>query len=316
MATEQGRNAQKPLRILYFGMLGQLSARPLAALLAAGQNVVGVILPAGSLPAFQPQSDEPITAVFPTGPDNVIPVINSDSPDMLQLVQRYRLSTYASRSLDHPQTVDLIRQMQPDVICVSCFTQRIPTKILNIPLHGGLNLHPSLLPKYRGPDPLFWTFRAGDLETGVTIHYMDEGLDTGDIAMQVPVPLPDGTTGPEAEQILAAQGGELLAVALVRLAEGRLPRKPQVSGGSYQPAPTPADYSISTDWPARRAYNFMRGTANRKRPYALAIEGQVIFLQTAVFFNESMTLPHPIIWRGKDVLIRMSPGVLRARVAV
>lgn len=316
MVTEHGSKANAPFQILFFSMMGQLSIRPLTALLAAGMNVVGLVVPAKTLPATLMQEEEsPFTAILPPTPETM-PLLTPNAPSLLQIAQQHQLPLYAAQDLESKETIDTITDLRPNVIIVSCFSLRIPTNVLEIPTHGALNVHPSLLPKFRGPDPLFWTFRAGELDTGVTIHYMDEGLDTGDIAMQVPVSLPQGVGEPEAEKILAAQAGELLTAAVTRLEEGNLPRRPQVSGGSYQPAPSPADYSISTDWPAQRAYTFMRGTVNRKRPYALASEGQVIFLQTAVFYNESMTLPHPIIWRGNDVLIQMAPGVLRARVAV
>lgn len=315
MVTERGSKANAPFRILFFSMMGQLSIRPLTALLAAGMNVIGLVVPVKTLPTTLIRDESPFTAVLPPTA-GAMPLLTPNAPSLLQIARQHQLPLYAARDLETKEAIDTITDLRPDAIIVSCFSLRIPTDVLEIPTHGALNVHPSLLPKFRGPDPLFWTFRAGELDTGVTIHYMDEGLDTGDIAMQVPVSLPKGISEPEAEKILAAQAGELLTAAVTRLKEGKLPRRPQVSGGSYQPAPSPADYSISTDWPAQRAYTFMRGTANRKRPYALASEGQVIFLQTAVFYNESMTLPHPIIWRGNDVLIQMSPGVLRARVAV
>ena len=82
---------------------------------------------------------------------------------------------------------------------------------------------------------------------------MDEGLDTGDIVLQAPITLPDGISGAEADRLCARLGAELMVRAVGLLARGRLPRRPQPPGGSYQPAPQAADFHLDITWPARRA---------------------------------------------------------------
>jgi methionyl-tRNA formyltransferase len=122
------------------------------------------------------------------------------------------------------------------VVC-SCFPWRIPAALLSVPRYGWWNLHPSLLPAYRGPAPLFWQQQAGETATGITLHQMDEGLDTGPIlgAVTVSLHLADWR---ESEQILGAEGGQLVVRALEQLMASQLVFQPQDEArASYQPLP-------------------------------------------------------------------------------
>src|SRR6266536_191528 len=111
----------------------------------------------------------------------------------------------------NPGTIRVLTEYQPETICVACFSKRIPRDILDIPRLGCLNVHPSLLPANRGPEPLFWTFREGNQRTGVTIHLMDEGMDTGPIVAQEALEIPDGISYTQLEAQCAELGGKLLA---------------------------------------------------------------------------------------------------------
>src|ERR1051326_2814852 len=108
-----------------------------------------------------------------------------------------------------PATVSTLAAYQPDFICVPCFSLRFARSILDIPRLGSLNVHPSLLPAHRGPVPLFWVFRQSLQQTGVTIHLMDEGMDTGDILAQSVIEISDGISYAELELRCAARGGEI-----------------------------------------------------------------------------------------------------------
>jgi methionyl-tRNA formyltransferase len=203
--------------------------------------------------------------------------------------------------------------LQADLAIVACFPRLIPEHILAVPPHGFLNLHPSLLPELRGPFPLFWTFRLGQQHTGVTVHHMDAGLDSGDIALQQELFLPDGISGPQADALLAAHGGSLLLDACRRLAAGTLPRIPQHSGGSTYSRPTAEDFQIPTSWSARRAYNFICGTAEWGTPYRITGQGIDLTLREAISFNASASQQQPFQQDGRDCSIQFTPGVLHAR---
>jgi methionyl-tRNA formyltransferase len=128
-------------------------------------------------------------------------------------------------------------ELGTELVVCSCFPWRIPAALLAIPRHGWWNLHPSLLPAYRGPDPLFWQQQAGETATGITLHQMDEELDTGPILATAVVSLPLAHLR-ESEQILGAEGGQLVIRALEQLMAGQLVLQPQDEArASYQPLP-------------------------------------------------------------------------------
>ncbi|KAA3656641.1 MAG: hypothetical protein DWQ04_30530 [Chloroflexi bacterium] len=296
-------------------MFGVLSRLPLAVLLQAGVDVVGVVVPANRVPPFLLEGNgrfpTPITPVQPPQPTTNL-FQQDSSISTLELAAQHQIPAFGVRHLQAEATLNSLRALSPDVICVSCFPQKLPPVLLQLPRLGCLNLHPSLLPHFRGPAPLFWTFQRGVSETGVTIHWMDEAFDTGDIALQKPLTLPDGISNQEAEQLLAKVGGDLMVDALQRLANNNLPRKPQPAGFAADPLPRDADFELNLNWSARRAFNFMRGTGGWKRPYVITINNQLIKLQVAIDFQPHQILSHPIATNGNQVIIQLNPGVLFA----
>ncbi len=292
------------LRVVYFGMLGDFSQRPLQALLAAGVSVVAVCLPAA---ARWPEIKrvEPVTAV------SQLPLRNHfAATTIVSLAWQQGIPVYEIGDLRASAARARLADLRPEVACVACFDRRIPASVLSIPQHGFLNVHPSLLPDFRGPAPLFWTFREGISETGVTVHVMDEGLDTGDIALQAPLTLPEGISGAAADALLADAGGKLLVEALARLQDGTLIRQPQVGNGRLAPTPQPADFHIPTSWSARRAFNFMRGAADWGRPFTLLAGEERVAAQTAVAYAADGRLPQPIVRQEKVIQVQFSPGSL------
>ena len=194
------------------------------------------------------------------------------------------IPSYESGEIGHPEVTDWLIEMSVDVVCVACWNRVIPASVLDIPRHGFLNVHPSLLPAYRGPYPLFWQFRSGETATGVSVHWMDAGLDTGDIAGQREIQFEDGIRG--AEALCALSGGELLAEVLVNLKNGELLRDPQPARGSYFPAPSSEDFALDADWHPRRAFNFMRANAEWGIPFRHESDGTVHWLADALEWRE------------------------------
>ncbi len=107
---------------------------------------------------------------------------------------------------------------------VACFSFVLPPALLQAPRLGCYNLHPSLLPGYRGPAPLFWQRRLGEEQTGVTLHRMTPAVDAGEIVAQVGVPLPDGSSAAQADALTAQVGAGLMLHMLARLVQGPLVR--------------------------------------------------------------------------------------------
>ena len=115
------------------------------------------------------------------------------------------------------EIVDILKDINPDVICVVAYGKIIPKEILEIPKYGCVNVHPSLLPQYRGSAPIQWAILNGDKETGVTTMYLDEGMDSGDIILQTKTPIDKDETSGELWDRLSKIGAELLVETLEKI---------------------------------------------------------------------------------------------------
>ena len=159
--------------------------------------------------------------------------------------QRPRPSPVASRAaelgvpkllepprLRSPEVVEEIAALAPRLLVLADYGQIVPRALLDLPPHGALNLHPSLLPRHRGASPIAAAILAGDRETGVTIIRMDEGLDTGPIVAQRRVPIDDLVTAPDLEAQLAQLAADLLAEVLQPWLSGELVAHPQPEEGA------------------------------------------------------------------------------------
>lgn len=309
MTADRPYHSAGSLRVIYLGMFGRLSAIPLARLLAAGVQVCGVVVPAPGGITDAP----PILRREPIAQRVGIPLIKPLAQQtIVDLAWARAIPVFEISSPGASQTLTALAQLQPDLACVSCFSLRLPDALLRLPPLGFLNIHPSLLPAYRGPAPLFWALRNGERRTGVTVHVMDEGLDTGDIVLQASIDLSDGMTGQEIERTCAELGGQLLLEAIRTLERGTLRRSRQPVGGSYYGWPAPGDFALDTGWPARRAFNFMRGTAEWGYPYLVEVGGQRMALRSALSFAEDEHLGVPFCRSEQEVAIQFTPGVVRA----
>ena len=309
-----GEPVSGDLRILFFGLPAGVSAMVLAGLLADGINVAGVVVPARAVPHLLPAGDLPWVYLESHRPAGLTLLGGSETADTLGVAWAGGVPVLAVSDFDHADTLAALSTLRSEVAIVACFTQRIPDAVLRQPRYGFLNIHPSLLPAYRGPTPVFWQLRDG-AETGVTVHALDEGLDTGDIAAQAAVPLSDGIGEAEAGRQLMQAGLELLRGVLGDMRRGVMHRRPQPPGGSYFGFPTEADFTLSTEWPARRAYNFMRATAQRGLPYRLEIAGKAELLASADHYEADLVLDRPSVRHGRHILIHFNPGILYARLA-
>lgn len=123
--------------------------------------------------------------------------------------------------------IETLKSLAPDVIVVVAFGQILPEEILNLPPYGCLNVHASLLPKYRGAGPIQWVVIDGEKETGVTIMYMEKGLDTGDMIAKTVIPIEPKETGESLHDKLMVLGGPLLLKVLEDLQAGTAVREKQ-----------------------------------------------------------------------------------------
>lgn len=156
--------------------------------------------------------------------------------------------------------INQIKNLNPDVICVVAYGKILPKEILDIPKFGCINVHGSLLPKYRGAAPIQWAVLNGDKETGITTMYMDEGMDTGDMILKEKVEIGEDETTGELWDRLSKIGGELLVKTLKEIENGTAKRIKQ--GEDFTVAPMLDKKMAKIDWDdktAREIKNLVRG---------------------------------------------------------
>ena len=161
---------------------------------------------------------------------------------------------------NNPEFIGNIKAMQPDVICVVAYGKILPKEILDIPKYGCINVHASLLPKYRGAAPIQWAILNGETLTGVTTMYMDEGMDTGDIILEEKVTIGEDETTGELWNRLSKIGGELLVETIKQIETKTAPRSPQ--GNDFTMAPMLSKEMAKIDWntkTSKEIKNLVRG---------------------------------------------------------
>jgi methionyl-tRNA formyltransferase len=197
------------MRIVFIGT-GEIGVPTLQALLNSEPEVVGVVT----------QPDKPIGREQRIEPPPIKKaLLGRARPPGAPILQPARIKD--------PQAIEDIRGLTPDVIVVIAYGQILPRDLLEIPRFACLNLHASLLPRWRGAAPIQAAIAAGDRETGITVMYMAEGLDTGDILLQRSVEIFPNDTGGSLHDRLAQIAPEALFESLRLLASGNAPRIPQ-----------------------------------------------------------------------------------------
>jgi methionyl-tRNA formyltransferase len=290
------------VRIVFLGMLGALSALPLARLLAAGADIRAVIVPA-------PTAGMTLRELPHVAPLSGIPLLPVQA-HMLDIARERGVPAWTVSDLRHPDSVAQLRALAPELLIVSCFRHILPASWLAVPPHGAWNLHPSLLPRLRGPDPLFWTFHE-NVQPGVSVHRMSARVDAGPILAQVPLQFPDGISYAEAERIGAHAGAGLFLAALHALEQGTLSAAPQPeSNADHYPLPSRADFIVTEDWNVRHAFNFLRAVAELGAPL-LRLAGHDFRVRKAVDYTEGAEMGEA--WRisAHELTARLADGVLR-----
>ncbi len=146
----------------------------------------------------------------------------------------HNIPVFQPGKIKEPEAVEVLRSYEADIFVVAAFGQILSEEILSMPKYGCVNIHASLLPKYRGAGPIQWAIIDGEKKTGVTIMQMEKGLDTGDMLLQKEVEIDPKETGDSLHDKLAAAGAELIVEALPKIAAGQLtPRKQNDAESCY-----------------------------------------------------------------------------------
>ena len=170
------------------------------------------------------------------------------------------LTVYQPQKVKTPEFVELLHELQPELIVVAAFGQFLSKEILELPKYGCINVHASLLPKYRGAAPIQYAIIKGEKESGVTIMQMDIGMDTGAMLDKVVVPIAENTTMGELHDVLREQGAALLLQVIDKIAAGTAVAEPQDDAQATYA--TLLDRSMEhIDWSktAQEVHNLIRG---------------------------------------------------------
>lgn len=178
-----------------------------------------------------------LEALVEAGHDVVLAVTQPDKPKgrggkmqytpVKEKALEYGIPVYQPKRIREPECIEKLRKYQADVMVVIAFGQILPKEILEMTPYGCINVHASLLPKYRGAAPIQWAVIRGETVSGVTTMQMDEGLDTGDMLLKTEIILDEKETGGSLHDKLAIAGAQLCVETLKRLTEGCIARIPQ-----------------------------------------------------------------------------------------
>jgi methionyl-tRNA formyltransferase len=179
------------------------------------------------------------------------------------LAERHAIPVIAPQDVNAADVVARVRELRPDFLFSAMFRQLLKRELLETPRLGALNLHPSLLPRFRGRSPINWVLVEGASETGVSLHYMVEKADRGDIVAQRRIAIDEEDTALTLHRKATAQAGLLMREAYPLLASGRAPRIVQdQSQASYYGGRTAADGEIDWRRPARAVYGLVRAVTH------------------------------------------------------
>ena len=201
------------------------------------------------------------------------------------------LKIHQPDNVNDDETIEMIRSIEPDFIVVAAYGQILKEEILKIPKFDCLNIHASLLPKYRGAAPINWAIINGDTETGITIMKMEKGLDTGPMILKTETPINRDETSTEIHDRLAVIGGELIIEAIYKIINGRANYTPQDHGeSSYAPMLYKDSGRIDWDKSSESIRNLIRGLFPWPNAY-FTYKGEKV----KVFKAESISYSHEVM---------------------
>ena len=213
------------------------------------------------------------------------------APPVKILAQEFGLPVFQPQKVKDESFLEIIGKLSPDMVVLVAFGQILPKAIIDYPPLKCLNIHPSLLPKYRGAAPLNWQIIRGETKTGVTIVLMDEGLDSGDILLQQETELGADETYGELHDRLAELGAALLIKTIEQIFDGTIKRKPQdASGVTFAPLLKKETGKIDWNNKASDIVNLIRGLSPLPTAYTY-LDGLSLKIFTADAQTQKVNQP-------------------------
>lgn len=268
------------MRILFMGT-PDFAVPSLKALIEAGHEICGVFT----------QPDKPKNRGM-----------KLQAPPVKEVAITHDIPVYQPVSVKDGTALEIIEQLAPELIVVAAYGRILPNSILEYPEKGCINVHSSLLPKFRGAAPIHWAVISGETETGVTIMHMAQELDAGDIIDQVTTPIDPDESVEAVHDRLAELGGKLLVDVVAKIADGTATRTPQDSSQATYASMLSREMSkVDWDMPAKAIHDKIRGLSPWPAASTDVISGDTIKLFGSVNTGESTSAqPGTIVAAGKQ----------------
>ena len=275
------------MRLVFMGT-PNFAVASLEALLKSDDSVVGVVT----------QPDRP------KGRGQIL----TPSPVKL-LAQRHQIPLLQPIKIKYPEFLQALAEWKPDLIAVAAFGRILPPAILSLPPLGCINVHGSLLPKYRGAGPIQWAIINGERETGITTMLMEEGMDTGAMLLQEAIPITSTDTTDTLAPRLAELGGRLLVETIAQLKAGTLAPRPQdASQVTFAPLLKKEDGVIDWALPATALANRIRGLSPWPGAYTTVAGGDRWTIWRALALPGSVAKPPGMIIAVTTDAIHVATG--------
>lgn len=265
------------MRIVFMGT-PDFSVPCLQRLIADGEEVVGVFT----------QPDKPKGRGYELTP-----------PPVKVEALKHNIPVFQPKSMRDGEALKILETLQPDLNVVVAYGKILPPEILYFPKYNSINIHASILPKYRGAAPIQWVILNGEEKTGVTAMQMDDGIDTGDMLLKAELPIPPNMTGGELHDALSELGAQVLSDTLKALKNGDLHPTKQTGESNYAPMLNKALCPIDFSRTAQDVHNHVRGLS--PFPTATAVlHGKRMKIHTTRLTENTSTAPAGTIVSATD----------------
>ena len=297
MVTRKESTAECP-RIAVLGSRSAFTRHAVDTLCESGVSPVAIMIAVGSAPGAR--SAIPIEVREPTA----------------TLAAARGISLIRASNPNHPDAIAALRRIEPDLLLIACLPCIVGSTTRRTARLGALNLHPSALPGFRGPDPVFWQLRAGTTRAGVTLHVATDAIDAGPIVVQRFREVEPGIRAGELTAALVRSAVHALVEVLPDSEHRIREATPQdESAATRQPRPCARDFRFDTSWTAERAYRFIEGVRGPGSRFTVLTRDGGIEIGRAIGFDAQTPAGPPVERSGEIVTIRFAEGQLRAVLA-
>ncbi len=229
-------------------------------------------------------------------------------PPVKEIANKNNISVFQPKTLKDSEAFETLKKINPQLIVVVAYGKMLPKDILDLPQYGCINIHASILPKYRGAAPIQWSVINGEKQTGVTSMYMEEGLDTGDMLLTKTIKIGQNETSGELHDRLSILGADVLSSTIEKMQEGKLVRTSQDDSiSTYSPMLDKSLCPINWNESAQTIHNKIRGLS--PWPVATAVFGEkTIKIHSSAISHEKGSKPGEVISSDKKLVLSCGDG--------